>query len=256
MSMPTVGAELYTVRDFVKDIRGVRESLKKVKDIGYSAVEIAGFGPVDMYEVARICKDLQLDVGSTHTGWERFKNELDEVIDEHKALECKHPAIGGLPQEYYCEDGVKKFIDELKPIAEKLNDEGMDFSYHNHNHELAKYGDRTWLAALYEEAPADLLKAEIDTYWIQAGGGDPAWWLKKCAGREPVIHLKDMRVVPHREIRMAEVGEGNLNWEAILAACEEGGVEYAMVEQDDCYGRDPFESLAISYRNLKEMGLS
>ena len=110
--------------------------------------------------------------------------------------------------------------------------------------------------ALYEQAPPEMLKAEIDVFWIQAGGGDPAAWIRKCAGREPILHLKDMAMGPDREQRMAEIGEGNLNWPAILQAAEESGVEWYLVEQDNCYDRDPFESLAISYRNLRAMGLS
>jgi len=109
---------------------------------------------------------------------------------------------------------------------------------------------------LYDQADSRHLKAEIDTYWIQAGGGDPVEWIRKCAGREPLLHLKDMGITPGREVRMAEIGEGNLNWPAILKAAEQAGVEYLLVEQDNCYDRGPFESLAISYANLKEMGYS
>ena len=166
------------------------------------------------------------------------------------------PAIGGLPAEYYSLDGLQRFLDELAPVAERLAQAGMDFSYHNHNHELRRYGGQTWLERPYEQAPPAMLKAEIDTYWIQAGGGDPAVWVHQCAGREPLLHLKDMAVGPEGEQRMAEIGEGNLNWPAILQAAEEGGVQWYLIEQDDCYARDPFESLAISYRNLRAMGLS
>jgi len=80
--------------------------------------------------------------------------------------------------------------------------------------------------------------------------------VKKCAGREPLLHLKDMCVMPDRSQRLAEVGEGNLNWERILAEAKKGGVEWYLVEQDECYGRDPFECLATSYRNLSKMGLA
>jgi sugar phosphate isomerase/epimerase len=55
---------------------------------------------------------------------------------------------------------------------------------------------------------------------------------------------------------MAEIGEGNLNWSAIIDACDAAGVEYALVEQDQTYDRTPFEALEISYNNLREMGLS
>jgi sugar phosphate isomerase/epimerase len=251
-----VGAQLYTVREFTKDLPGIAASLKKVADMGYTAVQISGFGPADPKEVAKLCEDNGLTVASTHMGWPQFLDDLDTMIETHKLWKCDHPAIGGLPGEYYSLDGLKRFLDELAPIAERLAEEGMDFSYHNHNHELVKYGDKTWLAMLYEQAPPDMLKAEIDTYWIQAGGGDPAAWVRMCAGREPLLHLKDFCMGPGREQRFAEIGEGNLNWPAILGAAQEGGVEWYLVEQDRSYERDPFESLAISYRNLKEMGLS
>jgi sugar phosphate isomerase/epimerase len=101
-----------------------------------------------------------------------------------------------------------------------------------------------------------VLKAEIDTYWITAGGGSPAAWIDRCAGREPLLHVKDMLITPEREVRMAEIGEGNLDWPTILRAARAGGVQWVLVEQDNCYDRDPFESLAISFRNLQAMGLS
>jgi len=257
MGKHVLGAQLYTVREFTQTLPDIAETLKKVADIGYTAVQISAFGPVAPQEVARLIEDNGLTVAGTHVRWHRFLNELDEVIAEHKMWCCTHAAIGGLFTPEYCSlDGLKRFLDELGPVAEKLAQEGIDFSYHNHNHELVRYGEKTWLEMLYEQAPPEMLKAEIDVYWIQAGGGDPAAWIRKCAGREPLLHLKDMAVGPNREQRMAEIGEGNMNWPAILQAAEESGVEWYLVEQDECYGRDPFESLAISYRNLRAMGLS
>ena len=257
MKKNVLGAQMYTVREFTQTLPGIAESLKKVADIGYTAVQISAFGPVDPKEVAKLVEDCGLTVAATHVGWNRFLEELDEVIAEHKMWGCTHAAIGGLfTPEYTDLDGLKRFLDELGPVAERLAQEGMDFSYHNHNHELVRYGEKTWLEMLYEQASPEMLKAEIDTYWVQAGGGDPALWVRKCAGREPLFHLKDMAVTPEREQRMAEIGEGNLNWPAILQAAEEGGVEWYLIEQDHCYGRDPFESLAISYRNLQAMGFS
>ena len=256
MSKPVLGAQLYTVREFTKTVEGVAETFKKVAEIGYTAVQISGFGPVDPKEVAKIVADSGLKVAATHMGWPRFQNELDAVIEEHKLWGCEHPAVGGLPGEYHTIEGIKRLQDELPPIAERLAEEGMDFSYHNHNHELMRVGEKTWLATLYDSIDPKHLKAEIDTYWIQAGGGDPAEWIRRCAGREPLLHLKDMAMAPGREQRFAEIGEGNLNWGAIIEAAREGGVEWYLIEQDKSYDRDAFESLAISYRNLKAMGLS
>ena len=98
---------------------------------------------------------------------------------------------------------------------------------------------------------------ELDTYWVQHGGADPAAWIRRLKGRMPVVHLKDMTVSAEGwnvKQLMAEVGEGNLNWPAILDACHAAGVRWYAVEQDIC-PRDPFESLKISYENLRKMGL-
>jgi sugar phosphate isomerase/epimerase len=258
MDKHVLGAQLYTVREYTKTISDFRETVKKVAKIGYKGIQISGGGPMDPKEVAQAVQEAGLIVGATHVDWGRCLKAIDGVIEEHKLYPCEHTALGGLPREYYSADGLKKFLDELPPVAEKLAAAGIDLSYHNHAHEFARVkGTRKpWLAMLYEQADPKQLKAELDTHWIQRGGGDSAAWIRKCAGREPLLHLKDMAVTPDGQPRFAEVGEGNMNWPAIIEAAKAGGVRWYLVEQDDCYGRDPFESLAISFRNLQAMGLS
>ncbi len=251
---PLVGAQLFTVRAFTQDSHGLAETLRKIAQTGYTAVQLSGHGPIPPEDVARMARDAGLAIVSTHEPWKRFLTDLDRLIEVHHIYGCRHLAIGGLPAEYFVEGGADRFVAELRPVAERLAREGMDFSYHNHNHELARYGAQRWLDRLYELSDSRILKAELDTYWIAAAGGDPAEWILRCAGREPLLHLKDMRVTPKRDTQFAEIGEGNLNWPAILSAAEAGGVEYLLVEQDQCYDRDPFESLAISYRHLRAMG--
>src|SRR5438552_528648 len=102
-----------------------------------------------------------------------------------------------------------------------------------------------------ESAPGDTLRAELDTYWLQAAGASPATWLRKLKGRVPLVHLKDMTVVDGRAAQ-TEVGNGNLDWPEILSACREAGAEWLIVEQDETE-RDPIESLTVSYRNLADL---
>jgi sugar phosphate isomerase/epimerase len=81
-------------------------------------------------------------------------------------------------------------------------------------------------------------------------------WIEKVSGRIPCIHFKDMAVTLDRAQLMAEIGEGNLNWPAIIKSCKSAGVKWYIIEQDNCNGRDPFESIAISLKNVREMGLA
>jgi sugar phosphate isomerase/epimerase len=183
-----------------------------------------------------------------------MEKEPQVVIEEHQTIGCKYTAIGG-----YWEKGEataetwSQFAARFSRIVKNFAGSGVAIGYHNHSHELVKYGRSTALDILIEKLDRSIW-IEIDTYWITHGGGDPAQWIKRVAGRIPCVHLKDMGINAKREQFMAEVGEGNLNWTDILAACRSSGVQWYIVEQDTCY-RDPFESLAISLKNLQSMGV-
>lgn len=254
MGKAQVGAQLYTVRKFTQTAEALAETLQRVAQIGYRAVQLSALGPIPTAEVAKLVREAGLTVAATHVGWKALLEDTPGVIEGHNALGCRHVSIGGLPSEYYSLEGLERFVRELEVLLPKLEVEGLVFSYHNHNHELAHYHGRPWLELLCEHTRRLPFNIELDTYWIQAGGGDPAAWIHACRGRIPLLHLKDMIITPQREQRFAEVGEGNLNWKAILAAASESGVQYLIVEQDNCYERDPFESLAVSYANLRKWG--
>ena len=119
MTQPRLGAQLYTVRQFCKTLPDITATLKKVADIGYTAIQISAFGPVDAHDVAKVVADTGLTVASTHTGWDRCLNDLDAVIEEHRLWNCPHPAIGGLPQEYRDRQGLDRFLNELIPDKSK-----------------------------------------------------------------------------------------------------------------------------------------
>lgn len=254
MANTQLAAQLYTLRDFCKTPRDTFQSLKKVKAIGYDVVQVSGICPIEYPDLARMLTDTGLECCVTHTPYNRMKDEPEKVAEEHKMIGCKYAAIGSLPGEYRNAEGYARFAKEATEVGKKLAAYGICFGYHNHSFELEKFGDRTGLQILYEDSDPEAFKAEIDTYWIQHGGGDPAWWIERLSGRIPLVHLKDMTVVDFKPI-MAEVGEGNLNWPRILDACRNAGVEWYIVEQDECQ-RDPFDSLEISLRNLKAMGLN
>lgn len=257
MSKPVIGAQLYTVREFCKTIESTRETFKRVRDIGYTTVQLSGVAPMkDAPEaVAAALREADLKASCTHIGFDRLCQDPDAVIAEHRLWGAPHIAIGGLSADYFQPGGVARFVQELQAVAPRIRAAGMDFSYHNHNHEFKRIEQgRTWLSLLYETAPADLLKAELDTYWVTAGGGSPEAWIRKLGPRQPLLHLKDMCIGPERDQRFAAIGCGNLDWPGIFAAAEAVGVEYFLVEQDLCYGRDPFDELASSYRFLASQG--
>ena len=105
-----------------------------------------------------------------------------------------------------------------------------------------------------EDFEPEIMGFTLDTYWIQFAGGDPAEWIEKFSGRVPCIHLKDMECENSAQ-KMAPVGDGNINFKRVLYAAQNANTEYLLVEQDDCYGKDPFECLKRSYQYLIAQGL-
>jgi sugar phosphate isomerase/epimerase len=254
MADTTIAAQLYTLRDFLKIPADIEQTLKKVAGLGYRSVQLSALGPIETTELKRILDGEGLTVCATHENFERLRDDLDGVVDQYAELDCKYVAIGAIPNDYRTGEGYLRFAREASDVARRMKERGLVFGYHNHSFELEKFDSRTGLDILYSESDPEVFTAEIDTYWIQHGGGDPAWWIRRVAGRSPLVHLKDM-VMRGREQLMAEVGEGNLNWPAILDACRDAGVRWYIIEQDTCQ-RDPFESLGISLRNLQAMGIS
>ena len=130
----------------------------------------------------------------------------------------------------------------------------MYFGYHNHSFEFAKIGSHTIMDLLVEETNPETFNFIIDTYWLQLGGVNPSEYIKKLKGRAMAVHFKDFKInsenwtVPE----MAPVGSGNLDWGAIISACDEAGTKWALVEHDNA--KDPFKSLKASYAYLTPKG--
>ena len=254
MEKSVIGAQLYTLRDYLKTPADIAKTLKEVREIGYSVVQVSGLGPIEPEELKKILDEEGLYPCSTHTPYERLIKETEKVIEEHKILGAPIVVCPGLPEELHNEEGYKKVAFELSRAGEIFVKNGISLAYHNHYIEFKKYGNKLGLEILYAESNPEYLQAEIDTYWVQYGGGDPADWCLKMKGRLPVLHLKDMGIKDKQQIFM-EVGEGNLNWKAIIAAAKEAATKWYLVEQDICQ-RPALESLRISLENLKRMGLS
>ncbi len=254
MAASTIAAQMYTLRDYTKTPAEIAKTLARVRKIGYQAVQLSALGKIEPAELARILRDQGLTCCATHVALERMKNETQAVIDEHALWGCKYTAVGGFfPNDAKLEDWTT-FAREYSATAKKFTGSPLTIGYHNHSHELSRFDGKTAMQILLDGFDRSIW-IEIDTYWIAHGGGDPAAWIAKVAGRIPCVHLKDMGIHPSREQFMMEVGEGNLNWPAILAACKSAGVKWYIVEQDTCY-RDPFDSLELSLKNLHDMGLS
>jgi sugar phosphate isomerase/epimerase len=246
------GAQLYTIRDYAKTPEAINESLKKIKEIGYTTVQASGLGPIPAEELAAMARSHDLQIVITHTPYTRFVEDLDEVIKDHHTLGCGIAGIGGLPEQFRNAEGYAAFAKTFMAIADELGKNGLKFSYHNHHFEFQKFDGKLGMDILMEQTNPETFLFTLDTYWVQAGGADPSVWIRKLKGRVDAIHLKDMTIIDKQQI-MTEIMEGNLHWPEIFKASEEAGVKWYLVERDSG-PTEAFDSLRISYENLVRAG--
>lgn len=257
---PIIAAQLYTLREFLKTPLDMARTLKRVKQIGYDAAEISGFGPIAAADLRKLMLDAGVKPISSLIGLDAFRSDTAHVIAECKDWGVSYVAIPWLPcKDYTTLDAWKKLGREFDGYAKTLAKADITLQYHNHMFEFEKLGIKkgrggtTILDLLFKNTK--LLKSELDIGWVVRGGHDPVAWIEKLSGRLDQVHLKDWGVVANEPVWRA-VGEGGINWPLVFKACKKAGTRHYIVEQDTCpVSNDPFLSLAISRANIHAMGL-
>ena len=247
-----IGAQFYTIRDFCKTPEDLALSLRKVADIGYKTVQISGTCPYDPQWRKEQLDATGLKCVLTHIPAQRLQEEAAQVAKDHDVFGCDYVGLGAYGFKEEKGESLDGFVNIYTPVAKALKEGGKYFMYHNHAHEFKRADGKLILSQIAERMPAELMGFTVDTYWVQVGGGDPAQWVEKLAGRVPAIHLKDFAFGR----KMAVVGEGNINFDRVFREAEKAGTKFMLVEQDDCNGEDPIECLRRSYEYLKACGFN
>jgi sugar phosphate isomerase/epimerase len=244
--------QFYTLRDHCKTAHDLMATCKKVYDIGYRTIQLSGIGPIPDSELRKIIAESGLSAPCSHENLDDIRKNPQKVIDRMKLLGVTHTAYA-YPAGVDFNDmaSVDALCADLDRAGALLREAGLTLSYHNHDIEFYRLANgKILLEYIFEKTSPQNLQAEIDTYWVQAGGGCPIFWSGRYKGRAPMIHLKDCRfLMPERKLTYCEIGSGTLPWHSILPAAKEAGTQYYIVEQDTCPG-DPFDSIKKSYDYL------
>lgn len=282
--MAVLGVQMMMVRDQVAD-QGMWAVLERIAGFGYQAVEVSQI-PMNEENTAALergVSELGLEVGALSaalkagpvaTG-DALDTGFDKIVADCRRLGCRYVRIGMMPfTAMATKEACEEWAREVEQAAAKLAAEGITLCYHNHHVDFAQFDGERIFDLVRRVAPS--LRFEVDLHWVQRGGLAPLDMLKEYAGVCHLIHVKDFRVVPlppsamelleagEREafmqaftgsvVQFAEVGAGNMNWPDLLPAAEAAGAAYFFVEQDEVYGRDPFDCLAQSREYLRSIG--
>ena len=256
----TTGIQLYSVRDvIVKDPKGV---IQKVAAAGYNEVEMYGlsadnkFYGLTVKELAQVLKDNNLKSPSGHYAPEKFLFDNGNGDDVKNFCEVGH-ALG---HQYiiipFLKEEKRKTIDQYKMLAERMNKAAeickkanLQLAYHNHDFEFIDLNGEHGYDIFLNNTDKDLVKFEMDLYWVVRAGYDPVELFKKHPGRFHFWHVKDMDKADRT--KNTEVGNGTVDFNKIFANAKLAGVKHYIMEQENNYAPDIFTSIKTSCSYIK-----
>jgi sugar phosphate isomerase/epimerase len=255
LTADNLGVQLYTVRETI----GANPAaiLKAIQDIGYREVE-ATYG--NLAQIWPALKETQLKPVSIHLDTALFFEggaKLDAAIADVKEKGFQYVVLPYIPPAQRGGiDVFKKLAETLNTSGEKVKAAGMSLCYHNHAFEFEPMQGTTGFELLMKETHKGVVSLEMDVFWVSVAGHDPVELIKKYGNRIALLHLKDKASgtptqfnenVPKATFK--EVGNGTVDFAAVLAAAKRSAVKNYFVEQDQTPA-DPIESLRESYKYL------
>ena len=243
-----IALQLYTLRDLLaQDFEG---TIRKVSEMGYLGVETANMFGDSPDSAARLFRKLGLTVSGAHSALP-LGDQKQEVIDTLGALHCKRLIVAWQPPEKYKSlDGIKSICDTLNEGAAVARANGLQVGYHNHWFEYQPVENRIPVDVMLDHLDPDVF-FEVDVYWVQTAGQNPAQVVRRLGSRAPLLHVKDGPC--QIEAPMTALGEGVVDIPGVVAAGA-GSTEWLVVELDRC-ATDMLEAVRKSYQYLIGKGL-
>lgn len=249
-----LAVQLYSVRkEMERDLEG---TLRKIHEIGFHYVQLDGMRGNDSREVRCLLQKYELKVIGMHIKHDRFMNDLDGIIEEAYFFDCKTIFDKYIEEEDQTTAGYMATKAALINAAENLHPLGFRIGLHNPEYDFNEciHGRRV-MDYITDPVDGICIYAEPDTYWIRAAGHDETEYIKRYSGRAPIVHMKDFLSgfeLEDMDNNLVEIGQGEVDFRAIIEWGEVNGVEYYCIEQDRSK-RDMFETLEASYQYLLQL---
>lgn len=246
-----IGLQLYTVRrELQKDFEG---TLARIAGIGYREVEFAGYYERTPQQVKAIIDRNNLAAPSAHMGLQAMRQDLSKLIDAAHVIGHRYLVLAYLTaEERKSLDDYKGVIESLNKAGETCQKAGIQLAYHNHDFEFPPIDGVVPYDLMLKETNANLVKMELDLYWITKAKQSPASYFAAHPGRFALAHVKDMDNTPKQFF--TEVGRGVIDFKQLLPQAKKAGIKHFFVEQDECPG-SPLDSIKISYDYLHGLQL-
>jgi sugar phosphate isomerase/epimerase len=233
-----VGMELWTYRrELQKDLPG---TLATIRSLDFTDVETAHFYDRTAAEFHTLLQQKGLTCNSLIVKYERLQSDLSGVTQDAKTLGASYVLTSGMPHgAELTEDDVQKAAKDFNDWGKRLKDADLQFGYHPHGFEFVHTPKHTLFDVLVAATEPDYVTYELDTFWFAQGGADPVCFMERYPTRFSMLHLKDLAKGTKRDHTGAApddssvaLGQGELNWPAILREAQRIGIRRYYIEDE------------------------
>jgi sugar phosphate isomerase/epimerase len=252
-----LGLQMYSLRFHTQS--NAMDRIDKARELGFRAIE--GGAPMRM-PVGEFLKGLEqrgIKLVSTGSSYDRLKSDPDSQVAQAKALGAKYVMCSWIthPKGKFSEKEAREAAAVFNAAGEKYRKEGITFTYHCHGYEFQPFGDGTLFDLIVKETKPEFVSFEIDVFWAAQGGADPAKLIEKHGSRFKLMHVKDLRkgaainstgAAPDED--SVAIGQGSIDWRAVLKAAQKAGVEYYFIEDE---AKNAVEQIPQSLKYLETL---
>lgn len=244
-----IGLAVYTVRTLAE--RDFEGTLGAVADIGYRDLDmymdVSGLAPK---ETRAILDAVGLTCRSARVRTSALRNDWERSLDDANVLGARWITLANVPaEERRSMREWEQLFAAFDRAGESARRAGLTFCYHNHDFELQPLEGRIPLDAMLASTDPELVRLQMDVYWMTKGGRTAAEEIRRLGSRVATLHLKDMDATPQRGI--TTVGQGTIDWASVLRAARVAKVADVFVEEDS--PADPLAAVRQSYKHLARL---
>jgi len=241
-----IGIQLYTLRDrMARDVKG---TLGALAEIGYSEVEFAGYFDHSASRIREMLNELGLASPSAHIPLEALEADAGQTIDAAATAGHKYIVVPYLmPARRVSIDQYRKLAEQFNKFGELCARSDIQFAYHNHDFEFAAIDSVVPYDLLLDETDPELVKMELDLFWLKKAQGNPMEYFQRYPQRFPLCHVKDMNAAGD----MVDVGRGSIDFARVFKHIEKAGLKHFFVEHDA--PTDSMESALFSYNTVDSL---
>mgnify|MGYP000035041159 CR=1 FL=1 len=259
--MSRISLQMYTMREFTKTKEDLKNTVEKLSKIGFKNLQYSVPDFISAREVKEIFDDYGIKNDSIFCPALKIEEKINDIFEQSEIFGTKYLRVDSIPRDIVSPAGFKMYAHYLNELGELLAPMEIKILYHFHSFEFITFEKETGMDIFLKETNPETVYIQPDTYWLIAGGNNPPDYLIKHKDRIHYVHVKDYAIGIREQLlestpsRFAAVGTGNLDWKKIIEACESFHNEMYVIEQDNCYGKDPFECVATSFKNLNKFGI-